>query len=213
LTLARDRTCQKDDWGSHKQHCGKEKIAKKLHGTIHDLSWRYPDTSDSVRSLAESAQNGKVHVTSLGFGTPHPSNPHSPALQRQVALLEGDKDVDYVLFDDTDGAIRIILDDIYLKMDFRIVRAEVMFAVNRRDADPGIMAEYLIKVTTGNWPGLSRASILAQFEKEYGGDVAAHVAILETKGVQIGYGPGKTFFEENSAKLWAIRNGRFPGRM
>jgi hypothetical protein len=213
LTLARDRACQKDDWRSYKQHCGKEKIAKKLHGTIHDVAWQYPDTSDSVRSLAESAQDGKVHVTSLGFGTPHPSNPHSPALQRQVALLEGDKDVDYVLFDDTDRAIRIMIDDIHLKLDFRLVRSEVMFAVNHPDGGPGIMAEYLIKVTTGNWPGLSRASILAQFEKEYGGDVAADVAMLETQRVELGYGPGKTFFEEKSAMMWAVRNGRFPSRM
>ncbi len=60
---------------------------------------------------------------------------------------------------------------------------------------------------------MSRASILEQFEKEYGGDVAAQVAMLETQGVEMGYGPGQTFFEEKSVKLWAIRQGRFPGRM
>jgi hypothetical protein len=41
-----------------------------------------------------------------------------------------------------------------------------------------VMAEYSIKMY-GDWPGLGRETILGQFEREYGWDMAALVASFE----------------------------------
>jgi hypothetical protein len=62
------------------------------------------------------------------------------------------------------------------------------------------MAEYLVK-TMADRPGLSRAGILAQFEREYGGDMAAKVAAFEAKGLESGYEPGRTYLETMSAGM------------
>ena len=201
------RACQKDDWRHHKKHCGKKKIAKKLPGTIHDPTWAYPDAPDTLR-LVERTSDGNVPLISIGFGTPHPSHPHSPALQRQLSLLEGDRDADYYLFDDTDRPVRFILYETFIKMCFRTTRSEAMFGAEQRGVEA--MAEYLIK-TMADRPGLSRAGILAQFEREYGGNMAAKMAVFEAKGLESGYEPGRTFMETMSANMRTMMGGRFPG--
>jgi hypothetical protein len=201
------RACQKDDWQSHKQHCGKEKIAKKLPGTIRDPSWRYPAISQFL-PLVEMTSDGIFPITSLGFGTPHPSRSHSAALQRQVTLLEGDRDADYYLFDHADRPIRVMIEDYSIKMSFRIARSEAMF-----HAEPSgfqSMAEYLIK-TMADRPGLSRARILAQFESEYGGNMAAKVDAFVAKEIENGQEPGSTYLERMGAAIMTMMAGGFPG--
>jgi hypothetical protein len=147
-------------------------------------------------------------MTSIGFGTPHPSRPHSPALQRQLSLLEGDREADYYLFDHTDRPVRFFLNETFIKLCFRTTRSEAMFGAEQSGVEA--MAEYLIK-TMADRPGLSRAGILAQFEREYGGDMAAKVAAFEAKGLENGYESGRTFLETKSASVRTMMAGRFPG--
>ena len=207
MTPTRIRACQRDDWKSHKKNCGQEKIAKKLLGTIHDPSWRYPAVSEFLSPVGITP-DGTLPITSLGFGTLHPSRSHSPALQRQVALLEGDRDADYYLLDHTDHPIRVMIEEDSIKMSFRIVRSDAMF--HAKPSGFLAMAEYLIK-TMADRPGLSRARILAQFESEYGGDVAANVAAFVAKEIKNGQEPGSTYLERMGAAIMTMVAGGFPG--
>ena len=70
----------------------------------------------------------------------------------------------------------VIIEDRWCKIYFRLVRSEAMFRAEQSSA--AMIAEYLIKMM-GDQPGLSRETILAQFVREYGVDVAAQVVALE----------------------------------
>jgi len=188
--------CQKADWRNHRKHCGKEKVAKRLPGTIHDPFWKYP--VPETMHFIQPSPDGTAAVTDFGFGTPHPSRPHNAALQRQAALLEGDRRADYFLFNDSDQPIRFMIYDSLLKMAFRGLRAEAMYGSTPWSVDP--MAEYLVKANADR-PGLSRAKILAQLQREYGGDMAAQIAAFEAKGLERGSEPGMTFLERNYRSL------------
>jgi hypothetical protein len=186
------RVCQKEDWRKHKRYCGKEKVVKKLQGTAQDPFWAFPDIPEHLRFPVDVDPNGNVAITSIGFGNPHPSNPHSPALQRQVSLINGDKEADYFLFDDLERPIRFSISDMWTKMAFRILRSDAMFSADRKGLEA--IAEHLIKCM-GQRPGLSRERILAQFNREYGEGTAEKVAEFETKGEKNGYEKGVTFVE------------------
>jgi hypothetical protein len=186
-----------DDWRKHKKNCGKTKASKQLPGTAQDPFWASPQVPEHMSAplRAAAAGGGSVHITSIGFGTPHPSRPHSPALQRQVSLINSDKYADYFLFDDLDRPIRFAIDveDKWTKLTFRFLRTSAMFGPDRQ----GIQAiiEYLIKCM-GQRPGLSREGILAQFNREYGDDTAAMVAEYERKTRLIGYAQEGTFVDQ-----------------
>ena len=125
LTTIRVRTCQKADWRTHKKHCGKEKVAKKLPRTIHDPYWQFP-MSDNLRGIDPST--GILSwPAEVDFGTPHPDHPHNPALQRQVALLELHKSVEYFLFDDLGRSVPFVINDPQVKMCFRSTRKQVLY--------------------------------------------------------------------------------------
>lgn len=64
------------------------------------------------------------------------------------------------------------------------------------------MAEYLIKMMRQH-PGLSRNIILAQLEREYGGNLEEKVTAWETKAVQNGAPAGTTFLETMGRNLAA----------
>ena len=166
--------------------------------------WKYPDVPDTIRQVEST--NGHVSITSLGFGTPHPSRPHSAALQRQVSLLEGDRQADYFLFDDADRPIRFALYETYSKMCFRMIRADAMFG--ERPTGVEALVQYLIK-TMSDRPGLSRARIVAQFQREYGGNMAAKLREFEAKGPSNGDGPGVTFLESMSRSMMTMMDERF----
>jgi hypothetical protein len=72
------------------------------------------------------------------------------------------------------------------------------------------LAELLIKFMADR-PGFSRARILAQFEREYGGDMVAKMAAFEAKRAENGYEPGGTYLETMSAALATMVAGGFPG--
>jgi hypothetical protein len=138
------------------------------------------------------SKSGNVPVTAIGFGTPDPTRPLSPALQRQMSLLTADKDADYFLFDELDRPIRFMLHDMWTKMMFRILRSGVLSGADREGLEA--MAEYLIKAM-GQKPGLSRRRILEQLEREYGNGVASKVEEFERKAQVNGYPAGTTFLE------------------
>jgi len=190
-----------------KKHCGKEKVTKKLSGTIHDLSWAYPQVSDHLHFAGITPDQP---ITSLGFGTPHPSRPPSFALQRQIALLKDDRDADYYLFDDTDRPIRVELDEKCIKIAFRMLRSEIMFRPEKAPEGVEMIAELLMKMMADR-PGSSRARILAQFEEEYGGNVAAKLAAFEAKRARNGYELGGTYLERMSEGMRAMQARGYPG--
>lgn len=134
----------------------------------------------------------------MGFGTPHPSRPHSPALQRQLSLLTADKEAEYFLFDDMDRPVRVAFPDMWTKISFRNLRSGAMFTAAQTGVEA--MAEYLIKVM-GRAPGLSRATILNQFGKEYGRRTPAKISQFERMAVQNGYEHGVTFLETMSKNM------------
>jgi hypothetical protein len=185
------RACQKEDWRKHRKRCGKTKVSKNLPGTVHDPFWAHPDLPDHDRNV--SIRNGVVDMASIGFSKPNPACPHSPALQRQVSLLTGDKHADYFLFDEEDRPIRFIIHDMWMRMTFRSLRAGLLSGdFHGLEA----IAEHLIKVMAQK-PGLSRERILGQLEREYGADVPMKVAAWEKKAVENGC-EGSTFLEVQS---------------
>ena len=81
---AHTTVCSRAIWHNHRKHCGKETVAKRLPGIIHDPFGKYavPETMHFLQPSPDST----AAVTDIGFGTPHPSRPHNAALQRQAAL-------------------------------------------------------------------------------------------------------------------------------
>jgi hypothetical protein len=197
--LARARACQKADWCNHKKHCGKEKVAKRLPGTIHDPFWYYP-VLDTLHHVQPSP-NGTAPVTVVGFGVPHPSRTYSPALQRQISLLEGDQAADYFLFDDSDRPIRLVIYESVVKLCFRTTQASAIYSATPKNLD--VIAEYLIKAMA-HQPGLSRERILAQLQREYGENMAETMAAFEAKvakRLENGYRSGTTVLESISGNV------------
>lgn len=191
------RACQKEDWRKHKKHCGKTKVSKNLPGTARDPFWAHPDVPDHSRNV--SIQDGVVDISSIGFAKPDPAYPHSPALQRQVSLLTGDKHADYFLFDETDRPIRFIVNDMWMRMTFRSLRADLLSGSYEGLA---AIAEYIIKVMAQK-PGLSRERILGQLQREYGVDLSTKVAEWEEKAAKNGF-EGSTFLEVQSRSTMAM---------
>jgi hypothetical protein len=181
------RACQKADWRNHKKHCGKEKVSKKLRGTIHDPQWAYPDIPAEI--LPKCNDRGYVALEDMGFAT-NTTTPQSPALQRQISFLNADRTADYFLFDESDQPVRVVIEDKMMKMLFRTLRATA-WANGGREMEP--IAQHLIKIMEQK-PGLSRETILLQFGREYGGDATARVEEWERRGV--GRVPdGETFLD------------------
>ena len=191
LQLKWRRECQKADWREHKKICGKQQSTKSLPGTIRDHFWQHTFLPDFIRNVPAHPAKG-VHITSTGFGTPHPSRPHSPALQRQMSLLTGDKYVDYFLFDELDHPVRFEIRDMNTKLIFRSIRSAVLTSPTPIGLAP--IAEYLIKMMEHK-PGLSRQRILAQLSREHSEDVAEMVAMLEQSPAKAGHPPGTTYME------------------
>lgn len=186
------RACQKEDWRNHKKHCGKKKVLKNIEGTAHDPFWRAHNLPEHLRQSIPVIRNGNVDLTTTGFGVPHPSRPHSPALQRQVSLINADHAADYFLFDEMDLPVRVVLHEMWTKMSFRTLRADAMFSAEQQGVEA--MAEYLIKVM-GNKSGLSKQRILDQFSSEYGKNMTEIMVEWEGLAVKNRLPPGTTFLE------------------
>jgi hypothetical protein len=138
-------------------------------------------------------------MTSIGFAAPNTQLEYSPALQRQVSLINADKVADYFLFDDENRPVRVVLHGTWLKMAFRILRSDILSSTQQRGLEA--IAEYLIKVM-GQKLGLSRERILEQLEAEYGSGVATKVEEWEKKAAENGM-EGSTFLESMSRNLMA----------
>jgi hypothetical protein len=176
---------------------------KNTKGTVHDPLWK-TDVPDYLRPSAINP-DGTVDINSMGFGTTHPSRPHTPALRWQVSLLNADKQAGYYLFDERNEPVRVVLHDICTKIMFRIQWADAMFG-SRLDGLEA-MAKYLIKVMGQN-PGLSRTRILDQFSREYDEEIATKMAEWKRLGVRNGIEPSTTFLETPSRRMAAM-NTRF----
>lgn len=96
-----------------------------------------------------------MDITSTGFPIPNTTRQYSPALQKQISLLTADKVAEYFLFDDSDKPVRVVLYDIWKKMNFRTFRTSVWSGDDDSDSYMAAMAQYLIKLM-GRKPGLSR---------------------------------------------------------
>jgi hypothetical protein len=199
------RACQKADWRNHKKHCGKKKIAKRLPGTIHDQFWQYP-VPDTLRHIQPSP-DGKTAVVDVGFGVPDPSRTYSPALRRQISLLEGDRRADYFLFDAFDRPIRFVIYESFMKLCFRTLRASTVYGPTPIGLE--IMAEYIIKAMAHR-PGCNRETILAQLQREYGENMTDKMAAFEAKRLENGERLDTTVLERTRAGLGSVVQGRFP---
>jgi len=80
-------------------------------------------------------------------------------------------------------------------MHFRMVRSDAMFSAEPMGIEA--LAEHIIKYMA-HQPGLSRAGILTQFQREYGVDIVAVMEEFEAKAVENGYEPGTTCLEAMS---------------
>ena len=169
-------------------------MLKKLRGTVHDPHWASPELPDHTRQI-RYAEDGSVDFSTVGFGLPEHASTYSPALQRQVSLLTADSVTDYFLFDFEDCPVRFVLFEPWMKMAFRALRGDVLSG----EAGLEAMGEYLIKAM-GPRPGLGRDRILAQLQREYGGDVATKVAAWEELTVRNGHS-GSTYLEVTSRNL------------
>jgi len=87
---------------------------------------------DHLRLPESAASDGFVSLNSIGFGTPHPLRPHSPALQRQVSLITADKEADYFLFDEADVPIHFEIHNTSIKLTFRMLRMDSMYNVEQK---------------------------------------------------------------------------------
>jgi hypothetical protein len=128
-----------------------------------------PEGLDHLLPSQDSVKSGGVAPKSLGFVSPERMRDCSPALQRQISLLTADEEADYFLFDESGQQVRFEIQETLLKMMFRMSRSMAWTRDQDTQASVENMAQYLIKVM-GHKSGLSRESILRQFDSEYGGD-------------------------------------------
>ncbi|KZP18358.1 hypothetical protein FIBSPDRAFT_745471 [Athelia psychrophila] len=198
--------CQKQDWRRHKKQCGKEKVSKKLRGTIHDPYWAVPDFGDTMKDVPDYIRNSlppggdseDAALESMGFGKPHPSLTITPALQRQIDLYTNAKEVDYFVFDELNCPFPFIVDDTWTKITFRNLRAQAISSPDRQGIEP--IAEYVIKCM-GQREGFSRDLIVGQFEREYGDDLGEKLQNFQSLSIRNGYAEGTTFIEVTSRSL------------
>lgn len=167
------RDCQKKDWPTHKKHCGKQQVSKKLKGTAQDPYWNVPSDMPDHFRIPPTPGLG-IPIAETGFGPGSTKSSNSPALKRQIALLRADREADYFLFDAHDRPVRFLAPDQMTKMIFRMNRSN---AFSREMYGVEIMSEYLVQVM-GQHPGLNRRRIFAQLQCEYEMNVEAKVAIL-----------------------------------
>lgn len=191
------RACQKEDWKTHKKHCGKQKVSKRLKGTVNDPFWKYPDVPEHIRSLPHDGYG--VPLGAVGFAAPDPSYPRSPPLQRQISLLTDNVEVDYFLFDEAERPIRVMIPSVVLKFMFRFIRGD---AISSRRAPNAveITAEYILNLMA-NHPRLSRERILQQFGREYGEDMIEKILKFEESTKKKGFPPGMTYLENMSKEM------------
>jgi hypothetical protein len=195
ILSASRRACQKEDWRNHKKNCGKKKVSKKLRGTIHDPLWAYPDVPEYMHDAPIESRDGHFDITSAGFPGPNHTRQCSPALQRQISILTADKDADYYLFDEADQPVRIVLYDGWTKLNFRQLRLGAWSDDSHLNSSyMAAIGQYLVKYW-GSRPGLSRETILKQFDKEYGEGATAKIEDFEKKSAEKGNGE-ETFLEE-----------------
>ncbi|KAG1881044.1 hypothetical protein F4604DRAFT_1650751 [Suillus subluteus] len=188
------QACQKQDWSLHKQACGKKPVSKGLRGTKGDSLWAFGDSNPAVELIRNLGKKEGRGLTSLrDIGVNPCKGKRSPAAERQAAMLEADRNVDYFLFTASGEAVRFVIDDPGAKMVFRINRGVVM----TKTGDTGLdaMGEYMLKVMSG-YPGLSRDIILKQLCEEHGADTAKKIVWLERKTRE----RGKTTFIEDWLK-------------
>jgi hypothetical protein len=73
-----------------------------------------------------------------------------------------------------------------------------------------MVAEYLINAMAHR-PGLSRETILAQLQREYGENMTEKMAAFEVKRVENGERSGVTVLERMGGSIRSVTQGRFPG--
>jgi hypothetical protein len=80
---------------------------------------------DHLRHVPD-VQDGDVPLSSIGFPSPNSQREYSQALQRQLSLINADKEADYFLFDTDDLPVRVVLHDTWMKMAFRIICSDIL---------------------------------------------------------------------------------------
>jgi hypothetical protein len=154
-----------------------------------------PETPQHFRDAPVNGRGDVLDITSTGFPAPHNARQCSPALQQQISLLTANKAVDYYLFDESDQPVPVVLTEIWLKMSFRTLRLSAWSDDASNDDNMAAIALYLITLM-GQKPGFNRATILRQFDREYG-DATAKIEAWE-RGSGLGE---ETFVEKMSMSM------------
>lgn len=176
-------------------HCGKEKTAKKLRGTVHDPLWRMADAPDHLLDSLNPTPDGAIFASEVGFSDPTRAGGHSDALRRQTAFLDRDRDADYYLFDERGRPVRFEISEVdtpYTKLVFRLSRADVFISPPMPPRAIEAIAEHLIQYAA-QIPGLNRRRILAQLSLEYGMDVEEKLVAFQ----QLNLGKGQRLPSES----------------
>lgn len=172
-------------------------MTKHLKGTINDPFRAASFVPDHFRSLGD--RNGMVSFSDIGFADSGSESSNSPALRRQLSLLNGDRDADYFLFDNLDRPIRFRIPDSFLRMQFRMMRSN-LFSEGLEGKGFQPVAEYLMKMMQGH-PGLGRERILGQLKDEYGNGAEKKLTQWLELAVTNGLAPGETFLEHMDGTL------------
>jgi hypothetical protein len=184
------RHCQKGDWGHrHKTICGKvlvslEDAYKAAFGrswSEHGGSTNFQDGIMEADFTFGNASGVAFMVHSFGkIGPPTAPFTRSDALNHQISLLHSDASPDYFLRS-TSGVFRpIVIQDIWMKSQFRGVRGEAMESADHRAV--AAIGQFMVR----KYAGISGArtefnsqDILNQLTEEYGGNVSANVRVMD----------------------------------
>jgi hypothetical protein len=117
-------------------------------------------------------------------------------------LLALDEAADCYIFDDFDKSISVTLDEIHIKINFRICLLSVWSPGDESDDGMAAMAQHLLELMARRL-GLTWTGILAQFNRVYGGGSDSKIEEFERQRV------GKTSVDmmvRNSASACDVRS-------
>jgi hypothetical protein len=190
LAEAFSRHCQKGDWGHrHKTICGKALVSlEDAHKAAFGRSWsehgggtNFQDGIAEADFTYENASGVAFMVHSLGkIGPPTTPFTRSDALNRQISLLHTDLSPDYFLRSTSGVFCPIVIQDIWMKSQFRSMRNEAMDSANHRAV--AAIGQFMVRKNagvSGARTEFDSQDILNQLTEEYGGGVSANVRVMD----------------------------------
>jgi hypothetical protein len=190
MAKASSRHCQKGDWGHrHKAICGKALVSlEDAHKAAFGRSWsehgggtNFQDGIAEIDFTYENASGVAFMVHSLGkIGPPTAPFTRSDALNCQISLLHSDATPDYFLRSTSRVLRPIVVQDIWMKSQFRTMRNEAMDSANHKAV--AAIGQFMVRKyagVSGARTEFNSQDILNQLTEEYGGSVSADVRVMD----------------------------------